>query len=115
MPWILAAGHGIVGGASVSQRDVQVSVRSEYVRAAYRESIAALQQAPPLLPATLLFLAMAHAQLNETEKARTIVERLRTEFPSFTVEGFIRGYPVTNPLTLAAIREGANKACLLPT
>jgi TolB-like protein len=89
--------------------------RTEYVRAAYRESITALQQAPPQLPATLLFLAMAYAQLSETEEASKIVARLRTEFPSFTVEGFIRGYPVTNPLALVAIREGASKACLLPT
>jgi TolB-like protein len=86
--------------------------RTEYVRASYKESVAALQHAPPELPATLLFLAMAHAQINDIEKAQKIVERLRTEFPSFTVEGFIRGYPVTNPVALAAIREGSSKARL---
>jgi adenylate cyclase len=89
--------------------------RTEYVRAAYRESIAALLQAPPQLPATLLFLAMAHAQLGETSVARTLAARLTTEFPTFRVEGFIREYPVTNPPALVAIREGASKACLLPT
>jgi len=89
--------------------------RTEYVRAAYRESIAALMQAPPQLPATLLFLAMAHAQLSEFEEAQTLVARLTDEFPSFTVEGFIHEYPVTNPPALVAIREGARKARLLPT
>jgi TolB-like protein len=87
--------------------------RTEYVRAAYKESIAAMQHAPPSLPATLLFLAIAHAQMNEIEEAQRIVSRLRTEFPNFTVQGFVSGYPVTNPVALAAIREGASKAGLL--
>jgi tetratricopeptide (TPR) repeat protein len=87
--------------------------RTEYVLAAYRESIAALLQAPPQLPATLLFLAMSHAQVGECDEARTLAVRLTAEFPSFAVEGFIREYPVTNPPALVAIREGARKAHLL--
>jgi hypothetical protein len=67
------------------------------------------------VPATLLFLAMAHAQLGETSAARALAARLTTEFPTFSFEGFIREYPVTNPPALVAIREGASKACLLPT
>ena len=80
---------------------------------AYSESIATLVQAPRQLPATLFFLAMAHAQLNDIEETRKIVARLNAEFPTFTVEGFIRAYPVTNPPALVAIRQGASKACLL--
>jgi TolB-like protein/cytochrome c-type biogenesis protein CcmH/NrfG len=89
--------------------------RTEYVRAAYRESIAAMQQAPSQSPATLLFLAMAYAQLGETEEAREIVARLSAEFPTFTVEGFISGFPVSNSVALVAIRDGARKAGLLQT
>jgi TolB-like protein/Tfp pilus assembly protein PilF len=88
--------------------------RTEYVRAAYKESITALQHAPPQLPATLLFLAMAHAQMDEIKQARKIAKRLSAEFPGFSVEGFIRGYPVFNPVALSAIREGSTKAGLLP-
>ena len=87
--------------------------RAEFVCAAYSECIATLAQAPRHLPATLLFLAMAHAQLSEIEETRKIVARLKAEFPTFTVEGFIRGFPVTNPPALVAIRQGASKACLL--
>jgi hypothetical protein len=87
----------------------------EYVCAAYRESIATFAQAPRQLPQTLLFLAMAHAQLSEIEETRKIVARLNVEFPTFTVEGFIRAFPVTNPPALVAIRQGASKACLLST
>jgi TolB-like protein len=86
--------------------------RTEYVRGAYKESIAALQHAPPQLPGTLLFLAMAHAQMHEIDESQKIVARLRAEFPSFTVQGFIQGYPVTSPVALDAIRDGSSKAGL---
>jgi adenylate cyclase len=89
--------------------------RAEFVCAAYSKSIATLAQAPRQLPATLLFLAIAHAQLNDIEETRKIVARLNAEFPTFTVEGFIHAFPVTNPLALVAIRQGASKACLLST
>jgi hypothetical protein len=41
-------------------------------------------------------------------------ERTRTEFPSFTVENYIRDFPVAAPAALAAIRDGATEAGLLP-
>ncbi len=42
------------------------------------------------------------------------LETAPKEFPSFTVEGYIRDFPVTAPGALAAIRDGATKAGLLP-
>jgi hypothetical protein len=61
----------------------------------------------------LMHWAMAQAQLGHAEEARKPVERIRAEFPSFTVEGYIRDLPVSAPAALAAIREGAAKAGLL--
>ena len=49
-----------------------------------------------------------------TSGGARLVQRRKTEFPSFTVDGYIRDWPVTNPPALAAIREGATKAGLLP-
>lgn len=86
--------------------------RAEYVRGGYREAIAAMHRAPPDTAATLLFLAMAHAQLGEDGEAGQIAARLRTEFPGFTVDGYIRDYPVTAPDALSALRVGAAKAGL---
>jgi hypothetical protein len=57
---------------------------------------------------------MAQAQLGHAEEAHKAVERIRTEFPSFTVEGYIRDFPVTAPVALATIQEGAAKAGLMP-
>jgi hypothetical protein len=57
---------------------------------------------------------MAHAQLGHVEGAREAAERIRTECPSFTVEGYLGEFPVTAPAALAAIRAGAAKAGLLP-
>lgn len=88
--------------------------RAEYVQGRYEDSIAALRRAPQGAPATLLFLAMAHAQLGEVDEAGRHVAQLRAEFPSFTVAGFVRHYPVTNPPSLAAIQAGAARAGLLP-
>ncbi len=59
-----------------------------------------------------MYWAMAQARLGHAEEARAAVERIRSEFPGFTVEGYIRDYPVTAPAALAAIREGAAKAGL---
>jgi hypothetical protein len=87
---------------------------TEYLRGAYREAVNLLRQVPQDSPPPLFFLALSHAQLGETQEAQRLAARLETEFPNFTVEGFIRDYPVTNPPALAAIREGAAKAGLLP-
>jgi adenylate cyclase len=88
--------------------------RAEYVRGGYPECIAALRQGPRNAPATLMLLAMAHAQLGEVDQAAKLVTQLRTQHPGFTVAQFIHNYPVTNPPALAAIRDGAAKAGLLP-
>ncbi|MGX5804020.1 hypothetical protein ACWGS9_22610 [Bradyrhizobium sp. Arg314] len=40
-------------------------------------------------------------------EAAAIAARLRTEFPGFSIEGFISGYPVTNPGAARAIRDAA--------
>ena len=94
-PWY----HGMVG-------------RCSFVLGLYHECLIAFRQVPPESPATLLFLAMAHAMLGENAQAAKITVRLASEFPHFAVEKFIRGFPVTNPPALAAIREGARRAGL---
>jgi TolB-like protein/DNA-binding CsgD family transcriptional regulator len=86
--------------------------RSSFITGLYRESLAALRQAPRDSPATLLFRAMAHAMLDEKPQAAVIAARLASEFPDFSAEVFIKTYPVTNPLALSAIREGARRAGL---
>ncbi|NEK34280.1 adenylate/guanylate cyclase domain-containing protein [Rhizobium leguminosarum] len=80
-----------------------------FVAGLYRECIGALNRAPPQSPATLLFMAMAAAMLNRDEEAARFVSRLEEPFSGFSAETFIRGYPVTNPTALAAIRTGADK------
>jgi len=55
---------------------------------------------------------MAHAMLNETPQVARIKARLKNEFPGFTPEVFISTYPVTNPVAIAAIRQGARRAGL---
>lgn len=86
--------------------------RASFVIGLYAEGVVALHQAPPTSPPTLLFLAMAHALLDEGREAQKIAQRLAREFPTFTAEGFIETYPVTNPPALAAIREGTRLAGL---
>jgi TolB-like protein/DNA-binding CsgD family transcriptional regulator len=84
--------------------------RCSFVVGRYRECLASFGQTPQESPATLLFVAMAHAMLDETPQAANIARRLARDFPDFAVETFINGYPVTNPPALTAIREGARRA-----
>jgi TolB-like protein/DNA-binding CsgD family transcriptional regulator len=86
--------------------------RSSFVVGRFRESLSALEQAPAESPATLLFRAMAHAMLGEMNAARKIASNLARNFPGFSVNGFIRTFPVTNPPALDAVREGARRARL---
>lgn len=86
--------------------------RCSFVVGQYRESVTSFEQTPQDVPATLLFLAMAHAMLDETQQARNAAERLTRHFPDFAVDTFIEGYPVTNPLALKAIRDGSRRAGL---
>jgi hypothetical protein len=55
---------------------------------------------------------MAHAMLDEMPQVARITGRLAEEFPDFTPEVFISIYPVTDPVAIAAIREGARRAGL---
>ncbi|TIV46428.1 MAG: tetratricopeptide repeat protein, partial [Mesorhizobium sp.] len=73
----------------------------------YRDAIAALRRSTPDSPHTLIFLMLAHAREGEGAEAAAIASRLRTEFPGFSVDGFIAGYPVTNPDAVRAIRDAA--------
>jgi TolB-like protein/DNA-binding CsgD family transcriptional regulator len=86
--------------------------RCSFVLGLYRECLEEFEQTPQESPATLLFVVMAHAMLNEMSHASKVTARLASEFPDFTVETLISGYPVTNPPALAAIREAARRAGL---
>jgi TolB-like protein len=86
--------------------------RCSFVVGRYRECLAALELAPTGSPITLLFRAMAHAMLGEVDAARKIAGSISRNFRGFSVNGFIRTFPVTNPPALAAIRAGASAARL---
>ncbi|MDX8520786.1 LuxR C-terminal-related transcriptional regulator [Mesorhizobium dulcispinae] len=73
----------------------------------HREAIAALRRSTLDSPNALMFLALAHAAAGEGAEAERFAARLDAEFPDFTVEGFISGYPVTNPGAVRAIRDAA--------
>ena len=115
-------GSDPMGGYELAKRAVRLNphvpwyygmlARCSYVLGLYREALVALRQSAPDSPATLLFLAMTHAMLNETPQVARINSRLKYEFPDFTPEVFISTYPVTNPVAIAAIREGARRAGL---
>ncbi len=85
--------------------------RVTFVIGNYQECIAAFRRAPEM-PSTLMFLAMAHAMLDEMGEAAALAYRLAREYPGFTTEKFVAGYPVTNPPALAAVRQGAKRAGL---
>ena len=59
-----------------------------------------------------MFLALAHAAVGETGEATRMAARLKAEFPGFSVERFIAGYPVTNREALFAICDAAGVAKL---
>jgi adenylate cyclase len=84
-----------------------------FVAGLYKESLAALHHAPPQAPATLLFLSMAFAMLDQKFEAARAATSLRDSAPGFSADVFIQGYPVTNPAALAAIRDGATRAGLI--
>jgi adenylate cyclase len=84
--------------------------RARFVAGRYGDSLSSLRQSPPDAPVTLMLRALCCALLDETEQAQTIAKRIAGEFPRFTVENFIRTYPVTNPLARAAIEAGARRA-----
>jgi TolB-like protein/class 3 adenylate cyclase len=85
----------------------------QFYAGAYGKAVEALRQAPLNNPEVLFFLAMAQAQTGAIEESRKAAERIRSEFPSFTVDSFIRDWPVADADALAKLREGATKAGLL--
>lgn len=87
---------------------------AQYVAGEYEEAVATMRRAPLEGGQMLMYWAMAQAQLGHAEEAHKAAERIRTEFPSFSVEGYIRDFPVTAPEALTTIREGATKAGLMP-
>lgn len=78
----------------------------------HREAIAALRRSTPDSPHVLIFLMLAHATVGEGAEAAKIAARLRAEFPGFSVEGFIAGYPVANPDAARTIRNAAKLVTL---
>lgn len=85
----------------------------QFYAGAYDKAVEALRQAPLDNPEVLFFLAIAQAQTGAIEGSRKAAERIRSEFPSFTVDSFIRDWPVVDADALAKLREGATKAGLL--
>ncbi|RAZ84357.1 adenylate cyclase [Mesorhizobium hawassense] len=73
----------------------------------HKEAIIALRRSTPDSPNVLMFLALAHAAAGEDAEAAAIAARLNSEFPDFSVEGFIVGYPVSNPKAVRALRDAA--------
>jgi adenylate cyclase len=87
---------------------------AQYIAGEYEEAVTTMRRAPLEGGEMLMYWAMAQAQIGHAEEAHKAAERIRTEFPSFSVEGYIRDFPVTAPPALAAIQEGATKAGLMP-
>ena len=86
--------------------------RCHFVLRHFGDCLVALQQAPPDSPATLLFTALSHAMLNQPIDAAGMIERLMSDCPGFSVEGFARYYPITNPPALAVLRDALHRADL---
>ncbi|RUW19439.1 adenylate/guanylate cyclase domain-containing protein [Mesorhizobium sp. M4B.F.Ca.ET.215.01.1.1] len=85
---------------------------AQYVAGNDRDAITAAMKAP-VHGESLMVRAMAHARLGDLEQAHTLVQRIRAEFPEFSVEGYVRTWPVTAPDALSAFSEGASKAGLI--
>ncbi|MDE3820071.1 adenylate/guanylate cyclase domain-containing protein [Sinorhizobium meliloti] len=83
--------------------------RARFVAGRYAESLSSLRKSPSDNPVTLMFRVLCHGLLGEPDQAKTVARLIAVEFPRFTVENFIRTYPVTNPPALAAIKEGARR------
>ncbi|MER8571381.1 LuxR C-terminal-related transcriptional regulator [Mesorhizobium sp. M1409] len=86
--------------------------RIQFAAGRHHEAIASLRRGAPDSPNVIMFLALAHAAVGEALEAAGLAARLQTEFPEFSVERFIAGYPVTNPDAVKAIRQAAKLAKL---
>ncbi|RWN28396.1 MAG: tetratricopeptide repeat protein [Mesorhizobium sp.] len=83
-----------------------------FVAGRHDQAIAALRRSSPESPDVLMFLALSHAAMGEASETARAAARLRAEFPGFSVERFIAGYPVINRDALLAIRHTAGLAKL---
>lgn len=86
---------------------------ARYFAGSYDAAAEALKQAPPG-GEPLMFLILAEAMRGQVDEARKLAVRLKTESPSLSIEGYIRDSPVIPATSIAAIREGATRAGLLP-
>jgi TolB-like protein len=86
--------------------------RSCFVLGQYRESLREFEQTSQESPSTLAFVAMVYAMLGDATQASAVAARLRNEFPEFTIDKLISGYPITNPPAVGAIRKAARRAKL---
>ena len=59
-----------------------------------------------------MYLVIAEARLGRLDEARRIAARFPEAFPGFSVEGYIRDFPVIAPGAQATLREGAALAGL---
>jgi TolB-like protein/class 3 adenylate cyclase/Flp pilus assembly protein TadD len=84
-----------------------------YFAGSYEVAVEALKRAPPG-GEPLMYLVLAEAMRGRVDEARELAARLKTESPSFSIEGYIRDSPVIPASSIAAIREGATRAGLLP-
>jgi TolB-like protein/Tfp pilus assembly protein PilF len=87
---------------------------AEFVGGHYRETVEAMEKTLLEGAEPLMYLAMAYAELGDDQKTAKAVQRIRQEFPGFTVEGYIRDFPVVYPPALALFRDAAQKAGLMP-
>ena len=85
---------------------------AQYVAGNDRDAIDAAMKAP-VHGESLMIRAMANARLGQLEQAHVLAERIRSEFPTFSVDAYIRNWPVTAPVALTAFHDGASKAGLL--
>lgn len=85
---------------------------AHFVTGGYQESVEAYCRGIDATPSALMFRAMAYAMADDSGHAAQFGAILSSEFPDFTVEGFVHNYPVTNPPALAAVWEGARRAGL---
>ncbi|MBE1508720.1 adenylate/guanylate cyclase domain-containing protein [Rhizobium viscosum] len=85
---------------------------AQYVAGNDQAAIEAALKAP-VHGESLMIRAMASARLGKTEEARALAQRIRTEFPDFTVDSYMRNWPVSSKEAIAAFRYGATKAGLV--
>ena len=87
---------------------------AEFVGGHYRETVEAMEKTPLDGAGSLAVPRHGLCRARRRSADCQAVQRIRTEFPSFTVEGYIRDCPVIYPPALALFRDAAQKASLMP-